>query len=96
MADKVQSRTYNNGRYLEYIYTLTPKNGKAQSTSVFIDVLNGQQINPKSVALYLDYGSENKFKGTCCEIYPDICENAWVTEQINPWVTEDGSCWSIA
>lgn len=96
MSNNIQSRTYNNGRYLEYIYTLSPKSGKSSQTSVFIDVLNGKQIDPKTVTLYLDYGSENKFKGTCCEVYPDFCENAWVTESIIPWVTEDGLCWEIA
>lgn len=89
----VQSRTYNNGTVLEYIYTIVPPKGKSYTQNVFIDVESGEMINPKSRRLILDLNSENIFQGVCCNIL-DECEG-WITEAGACWVTEDGLGWGV-
>jgi hypothetical protein len=90
----MQSRTYNNGTILEYFFNVVPVNGATQRQNVFIDISTGLQINPKTVRLQLDYGSEDTFKGSCCTVFEESCEG-WITDTSATWVTEDGSCWAF-
>jgi len=92
---QTQSRTYNNGTILEFIYTIVPKNGKSYKQSVFINTSNGELIDYTNMILILDEGSENKFQGICCTIIPeDNCEG-WITESGICWSTENGLSWAV-
>lgn len=88
----ILSRTYNNGTILEYIYKLTPIKGRQVKTSVFIDLSTGLQIDPKKVQLKIDFASENKFVGVCCN---DLCVNSWITEDSLCWAGEDNFTWGL-
>lgn len=90
---EIQSRTYNNGTVLEYIYTIVPSRGPAYKQNVFIDVLTGEIILPNSRRLILDLNSENKFKGVCCSVIEE-CEG-WITQAGACWVTEAGLGWAV-
>lgn len=91
----IQSRTYNNGTVLEYIYKIVPAEGKAYKQNVFVDVSTGEAINPKSRRLVLDMNSENIFQGVCCNVvFGDDCEG-WITESGSCWTTEDGLSWAV-
>jgi hypothetical protein len=91
----IQSRTYNNGTILEYIYTIVPAKGESYENSVFLDINTGNLIDPSSRQLVLDSNSENTFQGICCNVvFNDDCEG-WITEAGACWTTEDGLSWSI-
>jgi hypothetical protein len=91
----IQSRTYNDGTILEYIYTIVPKSGEVFKQSVFIDVSTGEVIDPDSIRLLLDRNSENTFQGICCNVvFDDDCEG-WITEAGACWTTESGLSWAV-
>lgn len=89
----MQSRTYNNGKILEYIYTLIPKSGLSTKENVFIDIESGVIINPDSIRLILDSGSEDSFKGVCCDLN-ESCEG-WTTNSSDCWSTASGASWGF-
>ena len=88
----IQSRTYNNGTILEYFYKISPKNGRQYTNSVFIEIASGKQIDPKKVSLTIDFASENKFLGVCCNI---DCVDSFITDTEICWATADGFTWGV-
>ena len=91
----IQSRTYNGGTVIEYIYTIIPQKGETYKQHVFIDVSTGQIFDPTSRILQLDKGSENSFQGVCCnDVIEELCKG-WITEAEFCWTTEDGLSWSV-
>jgi hypothetical protein len=87
----IQSRTYNNGTILEYFFKVSPESGKTKKTSVFINLATGEKVDPKSVALKIDFASENKFAGICCNI---ACIDSWITIVNDCWAGE-GFSWGV-
>jgi hypothetical protein len=87
----IQSRTYNNGTILEYFFKVSPESGKTKKTSVFINLTTGEKVDPKSVALKIDFASENKFAGICCNI---ACFDSWITIVNDCWAGE-GFSWGV-
>jgi hypothetical protein len=88
----IQSRTYNNGTILEYFYNISPIKGRKVKTSTFINIATGQQIDPKTMSLRIDFASENKFLGVCCNI---SCVNSWVTSTDICWACDDNFTWGL-
>lgn len=91
---QIQSRTYNNGTILEYIYTIVPPKGKTYKQSVFVDVQTGEVVDPIPSRLILDMSSENTFKGVCCTKEIEEC-NGWITEDEACWITDGGLGWGV-
>lgn len=90
-----QSRTYNGGTILEYIFNVVPVNGNMVSQNVFILIATGEIINPKSRIMQVDVNSENAFRGVCCTTAIDeICEG-WSTINGNCWITDDNVEWAF-
>lgn len=89
----IQSRTYNNGQYLEYIYTIVPLIGATYKQNVFIRISDGVIVNPSELSLTLDKNSENIFQGICCPS-TDICDG-WQTQSNECWVTSNDLSWAF-
>ena len=90
-----QSRIYNDNTILEYIYTIVPAKGDAYKQSVFINISTGAIVDPKSLKLTLDFNSEDKFKGVCCNELIEVECEGWATAGAACWVTENGLSWGF-
>lgn len=89
----IQSKTYNGGKVIEYIYNIIPESGSAYKNSVFIDATTGLVI-PMPKNLKFD-GVTNSFQGTCCAAtLPEECEG-WITDDNECWITDGGLSWGL-
>lgn len=89
----MNSRSYNNGKYVEIFYMVTPTKGESVTHSVIIDASTGQVSDVNRNTLVPDIHSDNKFGGVCCT-KPDTCEG-WITDKESCWITEEGFSWGL-
>lgn len=90
----IQSRTYNNGAILEYIYTISPEVGDTFQQHVFILVATGEILTELPLYLNEDVNSINSFQGVCCNVIEETCEG-WITEDESCWITASGASWAL-